>query len=105
MAQAERAPSRWRKKPVEIEAFQFDGTDAGAQRVIDWINTFMPEDDGPGVWVEAFGSARELRIMTLEGVMEATEGDWIIRGVAGEFYPCKPAIFDASYDRAGDDRD
>ena len=37
-------------------------------------------------------------IYTLEGTMAAVPGDWIIRGVQGEFYPCKPDIFDATYD-------
>ncbi len=40
-----------------------------------------------------------LKIETLEGVMAANIGDWIIKGIAGEFYPCKPKIFDATYDK------
>lgn len=41
----------------------------------------------------------ELRIPTLEGVMTASQGDWIIRGVKGEFYSCKPDIFDATFEQ------
>lgn len=44
------------------------------------------------------------KIFTLEGTMEASPGDWIIRGVAGEFYPCKPDIFAATYDRVEDEK-
>ena len=43
-----------------------------------------------------------LGIKTLEGVMEVREGDWIIRGVQGEFCPCKPDIFDATYEKVGE---
>ena len=44
-----------------------------------------------------------LKINTLEGCMEASPGDWIIRGVQGEFYPCKPDIFEATYEEANDE--
>lgn len=47
------------------------------------------------------GRDETLLIQTLEGVMEARPGDWIIKGVAGEFYPCKPDIFEATYEAPG----
>jgi hypothetical protein len=47
------------------------------------------------------GEPGTLSINTLEGTMTAVEGDWIIKGVKGEFYPCKPDIFEATYDRVG----
>jgi len=46
-----------------------------------------------------FGSAWSLRIHTLEGDVHASEGDWVIKGVKGEFYPCKPDIFVATYEK------
>ena len=50
--------------------------------------------------IEAVQTDVELKINTLEGVMTANPGDWIITGVKGEKYPCKPDIFDATYDAA-----
>ncbi len=78
---------RFRKKPVEIEAVQWTGENR------DEIKAFIDE--------AAFGFAfGELSIHTLEGSMKASPGDWIIRGVQGEHYPCKPDIFEATYDPA-----
>jgi hypothetical protein len=89
-------PKRYRKKPVEIQAMQWDGTAEGAGPIIDWVltgpstATYHCEDCERGIHV--------LLIRTLEGTMQANAGDWIIRGVRGEFYPCKPDIFVATYD-------
>lgn len=73
----------FRKKPVVIEAVQYTGPN------FDEIEEFCGGDaefrDG------------ELLVATLEGPLHATPGDWIIRGVAGEFYPCKPSIFEVTY--------
>ena len=80
---------RYRKKPVVIEAMQWDGTAAGATPIIDWV-------------LQGGGTARYhdtcIAIDTLEGTMLAGPGDWIIRGVQGEHYPCKPDIFDLTYE-------
>jgi hypothetical protein len=84
-------PGRWRKKPVVIEAMRY--TAANGDECAAWVDEVF---DG---WQLAYGSHPPmLRIRTLEGVMEASEGDWIIRGVQGEFYPCKPDIFAATYE-------
>jgi len=81
---------KFRKKPVVIEAVQV--TDA----------TFDAEHPNPehirGVIYDPV--ARCAHIKTLEGTMRADLGDWIITGVAGERYPCKPAIFEATYEPA-----
>lgn len=77
----------FRKKPVVIEAVQFDGTLASVEGML------IPSCS------QDLGSAT-LEIETLEGVMTAQPGDWIIKGVKGEFYPCKPDIFAATYDPA-----
>jgi hypothetical protein len=77
------------KLPVEIEAIQF--TDESKDRCFNFItcNHYSDfDDDGTPI----------LRIQTLEGMMVAAFGDWIIKGVAGEFYPCKPDIFDKTYE-------
>lgn len=82
---------QYRKKPVVIEAIQFKaGMDS------DDIAKFVTCDfdystgDGEAVF--------HMTIPTLEGDMEVSDGDFIIKGVKGEFYPCKPDIFEASYE-------
>lgn len=98
-------PQRFRKKPVVIDAMQWDGTAAGASPIIDWILS----SDGSAKYscadVRPSGcpgteDAHLLMISTLEDDMRASLGDWVIRGVAGEFYPCKPDIFAATYEPA-----
>ncbi len=86
--------ARYRKKPVEIEAAQFDGTKESANQILAWIGS--NEENAR----RAHNAKPEagLVIVTLEGDMRAKPGDWIIRGVQGEFYPCKPDIFDATYE-------
>ena len=83
-----------RKKPVVVEAVRFDGTPAGAISVFDTFDIqggkFLPDYTNL-----ACGT---LLIPTLEGAHTASAGDWIIKGVNGEFYPCKPDIFDKTYD-------
>lgn len=83
--------SVYRKKPVLIDAFQFTGSNQ--LDVMRWVE----ELDAQVTWKFHNGV---LDIPTLEGVMTASAGDWIIRGVAGEFYPCKPEIFAETYERA-----
>jgi hypothetical protein len=82
--------ARFRKKPVEIEARQL--TPESVLEIRRWASA-KPMYDGVGV-----GRIIGLRIHTLEGDMKADFGDWIIRGIQGEFYPCKPDIFEATYE-------
>ncbi len=84
---------KFRKKPAVIEAVQYDGTCAN---VLDFLSEsdlasviFKPSDTIEG---------RRMLIRTLEGVMEASPGDWIIKGVKGEIYPVKPDIFAETYE-------
>lgn len=100
-------PQKFRKKPITIEAMRFDGYLPSAEVVIEWITSLggvaRPHDTY--AMVEVADEARRfivggIHIDTLEGVMNASEGDWIIRGVQGEFYPCKPDIFAATYEPA-----
>lgn len=51
------------------------------------------------VVIEAYQTDEEMEIETLEGVMKADKGDWIIRGVKGELYPCKPDVFEMTYEK------
>lgn len=89
---------QYRKRPVVIEAMQFYGPTVAlhdldyAVKFDDWLVARQPADR-PCRYV---GS--KLIIPTLEGDMEATVGDFIICGVRGELYPCKPEIFDATYE-------
>jgi len=85
---------RFRKKPVVIEAVQL-GWDSWDE-LCDFLGDIISEDN-PGRMVE--GDLIELTIPTLEGDHTAKHGDWIIKGVAGEFYPCKPDIFDQTYEK------
>ena len=97
---------KFRKKPVVIEAVRWDGHEGTIKAVFD-LNPVLPvlPDDGqyvggPGLgYVPALGT---LDIPTLEGTMTAQPGDWIIRGVQGEIYPCKPDIFEATYEPVDD---
>ena len=73
------------KKPVTIEAVLYDGTNKVA------IQQFM------GCYLDENTIAKKLKIPTLEGDMWASQGDYIIKGVKGEFYPCKPDIFADTY--------
>lgn len=84
---------KFRKKPVVIEAFQL--TRRWADEVVDWIGKENISEFNLGEFAE---DACYIQIRTLEGIMEAREGDWIIKGIKGELYPCKPDIFDATYE-------
>lgn len=88
---------KFRKKPVVIEAVRWDGSNL--KEVIEFtglhesVAQWPWEDYQKLVWEEG------LKIFTLEGPLMASIGDWIIKGVKGEFYPCKPDIFEATYEQ------
>lgn len=85
--------SKYRKKPVVIKAVQYKGDLESIKAVIDFIG-YIPEI------IEGCETHHKfLKIKTLEGEHIATEGDYIIKGIKGEFYPCKPDIFDATYEQ------
>ena len=54
------------------------------------------------VTIEAYQTDKEMEIETLEGTMKANKGDWIIKGVKGELYPCKPDVFEMTYEKVND---
>ncbi len=103
---------KYRKKPVAIEAMHLEGTNADIHAVYQWIErntlgSFEPLDviEGrkpyPASGVSIDPRDGRLIISTLEGLHWADVGDYVIRGVQGEFYPCKPDIFEATYERVG----
>ena len=82
--------AQYRKKPVVVDAFRFTGG---------------PDQEEDPIWLVDAVKAGHVRItaggiaiQTLEGVMSARPGDYVIRGVQGEIYPCKPDIFEATYE-------
>ena len=77
---------KYRKKPVEIEAVQWDGTNK--VEIQQFMSRYLDENT----------IYHHLIIPTLEGDHIASKGDYIIKGVHGEFYPCKPDIFAETYD-------
>ena len=91
------AVQRYRKKPVVIDAVLNSGEWAPTLTWLDSVGYTVPFLGEPAIQRDADGS---ILIRTLEGTMRADVGDWIIRGVKGEFYPCKPDIFDATYEPA-----
>jgi len=80
---------KYRKRPVVVEAVQF--TEKNKYKIFNYItcnkSTDLDEDNCPII-----------KIQTLEGIMTAKIGDWIIKGINGEFYPCKPDIFEKTYE-------
>lgn len=97
--------AQYRKKPVVIEAVELNWDNWN--QICDFV---APEYFGGGVYLDdntkellpdnRTSNTMGLRINTLEGCMLAQQGDWIIKGVSGEFYPCKPDSFEKTYDPA-----
>lgn len=90
---------KYRKKPVIINAFKWTG-DQNQTEDPEWIVEALKKQ-----WPQS-GAARInnlfLQIMTLEGIHTANPGDYIIQGVKGELYPCKPDIFELTYEKVED---
>lgn len=94
---------KYRKKPVEIEAFQYDGDLKGADGKY-YVPTWAVEAYENGTMHYGDGTPGmlpcELFIETLEGTHHVSVGDFVIQGVNGELYPCKPDIFEKTYEAA-----
>lgn len=99
---------RYRKKPVEVEAFRI-----GYDPMPDWfmneitmnnVITMFKDNYEPESPFEDCSGLIEADIKTLEGTMHADNGDYIIKGVKGEIYPCKPDIFEATYEKVIKDK-
>lgn len=81
---------KFRKKPVVVEAVQWTGKNL--EEISSFVgDSLMPIERRPDY---------DLQIKTLEGIHKADRFDWIIKGIKGEFYPCKPDIFEATYEPA-----
>ncbi|MEU8334834.1 hypothetical protein [Micromonospora tulbaghiae] len=92
--------SKFRKKPVEIDAVQWTSA-SDAFSLVDWADGSVEYDEytsGPSD-PETGDDWGRLSVNTLEGEHVATPGDWLIKGVQGEFYFCKPDVFEATYER------
>jgi hypothetical protein len=90
--------ARFRKKPVVIDAIQWDGTLECALQIKSWTDgkvlpNAIPCNEGRSLLWDGTLTAH-----TLEGPLNVSRQDWIIRGVQGEFYPCKPDIFEQTYE-------
>lgn len=90
--------AKYRKKPVVIDAVQFTGSVQSSAEIVGWaeacgrhIEAALDEDDCTILYID-----------TLEGRMTANKGDWIIRGIKGEIYPCKDDIFRATYEEVAE---
>ena len=86
---------KYRKKPIVVEAIQYDGTNGytiqtwSEQNVLE-SPVLEPTNRNP--------SGKYLQVKTPEGMMTAIYADWIIKGVKGEYYPCKPDVFELTYE-------
>ena len=94
---------KYRKKPVVVEAIQWTGSNL--EEIRNFVGSDLIEE-----CVELFDIKRTLKEMlvdiaidTLEGTMRVDYGDYIIKGVQGEFYPCKPDIFEQTYEEVIED--
>ena len=86
--------AKFRKKPVVIEAVQW--LNGQISETPEWIGKALGKNmDEEGAMIRI---GNEVRIATLEGEMTASDGDWLIQGVSGEIYPCKPDIFAKTYE-------
>ena len=96
------APRTFRKRPVQVEAMQYDGTRESGECLYRWSSGAV---DWATVCHGEPWPTPALNVATLEGLMTVSPDDWVIRGVAGEFYPCKPGIFAATYTEVAPESD
>lgn len=89
-------PRTFKKKPVEVEAVKWEGDYLDFDFFFAWMNE--PPLLHMSTLHEKGADIVTLFIPTLEGTMLALPGDWVIKGIKGEFYPCKPDIFEATYE-------
>ncbi len=82
----------YRKRPVLVEAIQFNGKNK--DEIMNFVNL-------SGTNIITYRNEK-LHISTLEGQLHISTGDWIVKGIKGEFYPCKPDIFKQTYEKVGE---
>ena len=112
---------KYRKKPVVVEAIQFTGIPDNVNAILAWVGdtskvrAIMPHDPDPDCPTPEYHATHfycphcsfvstdpHLIVKTLEGDMKASIYDYIIKGVNGEFYPCKPDIFEKTYEEVNE---
>lgn len=81
----ETSPKKYKTKPCEIEAIQYDGSNI--KEIRNFIGKSFEVRTVEGIYIR-----------TLEGIMRASVGDYVIKGLRGEFYPCKPDVFEKKYE-------
>ena len=86
--------AKYRKLPVEVEAVLYDGTENSIVEILNLVDISKSPTNA------VYPRIDHIIINTLEGQMRAEKGDYIIKGVEGELYPCKPDIFKKTYERA-----
>lgn len=88
--------TKYQKIPIMVEAFQLT-KDLEVKDTPEWFQKAI--EDGIAHWQEKpiYGNLKVIYLFTLEGRMECIEGNWVIRGVEGELYPCKDEIFNKTY--------
>ena len=92
---------KYRKNPVVIEAVQWNGLNL--QEVKNFVGDSLIYDIHDTAWeVGESAPVVNMKIKTLEGNMQVSIDDYIIKGVQGEFYPCKPDIFEQTYEKVED---
>lgn len=88
---------KYRKKPVIIDAIQWNGINLS--EIKDFVGDALVYDIIDDAWKVGKSAPHvDMSIKTLEGLMKVSNGDFIIKGVSGEFYPCKPDIFKMTYE-------
>lgn len=90
---------KFRKKPIVIDAIKWEPKNTPESALVD-LHTYNKEFQY--IYSPFFINKKELYIKTLEGDMHVSNGDWIIKGVHGELYPCKPDIFEKTYEKVED---
>lgn len=91
---------KFRKKPIVVEAMRFKANYKGAQAIIDWINAETGWNPDKGTDPPVAYYYGDLTIMMRGSEIHADDGDWIVKGIGGEFYPVKPDIFRKTYEAA-----
>ncbi len=98
--------NKYVKKPVVVEAFKYDGdfkTQDGKHYAPNWAIAAL--ENGTMFFENSKNAPCELYIKTLEGVHHVSIGDYIIKGIKGELYPCKPDIFEKTYEKVIEDEE
>lgn len=95
--------TKYQKNPIVNEVVRWDGLNL--QEVKDFVGDDLKYDIYDSAWQVGKGAPQvDMEIKTLEGNMKVTKGDYIIKGIKGEFYPCKPDIFEETYSKYKDEK-